>query len=169
MPLQAKMSQGDQRLYNPSRDVAHTFADIIKEVARRIDLKMWPEMQEFLAKQGLRDAEVGAALQIFTRFVADTNVPREPMWDALERHGWYEVEPAAQIVIMAYLGQLYTGMAWVGIREATLGGEGPLKTCQDMFKAGQRGADLLSIPAWKRPWVRRWRRLKRAFQVMRDV
>jgi hypothetical protein len=51
MTLQARMSSEDRRLYNPSRDVAHNFQQVMELVAARLEDQSWPELEEILRRE----------------------------------------------------------------------------------------------------------------------
>ena len=46
MTMQARMTANDQRLYNPSRDVAHNFQQVMEMVAGRLEDYSWTELAE---------------------------------------------------------------------------------------------------------------------------
>ena len=82
MSLQARMSQGDSGLYNPNRDIAHCFGDVVKEVAARLEDERWPELVAILSREGVSMDDLGEACQALCLFVASsTEDPEETMQD----------------------------------------------------------------------------------------
>lgn len=159
MGIQARMSEGDSRLYNPCRDVGHNFQFVIEATADRLGdgARAWPELALILHERGIADEETGQACQALCRFVLGTlDDHKETMQGSLLRSGWFDCRPEAQVACLATLGTVILGMHWSGVREATLGGSGPVQTYKDLAAAGERCARLLAM----RPWQRRWFRLK---------
>lgn len=167
MSMQARMSQSDQRLYNPSRDVAHNFDYLIKEVADRCVAGTWPEMRAIAAKHGLTDDALGRTVEALTKFVMGQNDIRgESMANCLVRTGFYDQPTIAKVVVMAYLGSISLGTHWAGVHEATLNGQGPLLTYQGLRWYGRMSALLMRMPRWQRV-LRGWhRRLRTSWRAL---
>ena len=165
--IQARMSEKDPRLYNVNRDLAHNFEFIVKLVAGRLEDDLWPELAELLKDRGVSQSELGEACVAYCRFIAtEVKDPKEGVQEAMERSGWFQVRPEAQIAFMALLGTVVSGIQFHGVREATLGGEGPAQTLPELLEVGKETSLLLSQPRWKRKIRRYWRRLTSAFKVL---
>ncbi len=135
MSLQARMSEGDKRLYNPSRDVAHNFKEVLSLVAARLEDHAWPELAEILKREKVDMDDLGEACAAYCRYVASaTEHPTEPMQVCMSNSGFFDVKPAAQVAVLAMLGTCYAGIQHSGIRDATLGGEGPMASVSDLLK-----------------------------------
>lgn len=169
MSLQAKMAQPhDPRLYSPSRDVAHNFDWVITEVARRCEVGTWDALTRLAETHGVSMEELGRTCQALCLFVmSNTSDHRESMAQGLARSGFLDRDPIARVIVMAYLGTVTLGTHWAGIRETTLGGNGPLLTYQNLATYGRRLTVLMRMPRWKK-WLHilrwRWRKAKAAFR-----
>lgn len=165
--LQARLSQNDPRLYNANRDLAHNFQMIAKLVAGRLEDRVWPELTTLLDKHGVTDDELGAACQAYCLFVgSQADDPHETMLAGLDRSGWLRVRPEAQVAVLAVLGTVVLGIQYAGVREATLGGEGPAATLHEVIAWGERSSKLLALPRWRRRWAIWTNRLRSAWRVM---
>lgn len=151
MSLQARMSEHDPRLYNVNRDVAHCFGSLVEEVAGRLEDGNWKHLQDLLNERGVTDEQLGEACKAFLLFVAGAaDDPKESMSAAMVRSGWFDVSEDAHIAFMALLGTVMSGVFWTGIKEATLGGEGPCQSLQHLRERGREAHRLLTMPRWKR-------------------
>lgn len=155
--IQARMSATDPRLYNPGRDVAHCFKAVVLEVANRLENARWAPVREYLADRAVSDEALGAACEAFTLFVATSVADKdETMEECLRRVGWFAVPEAAQVAYMAYLGTVMSGLFYSGVREATLGGEGPVSDSRALAAAGAESHRLMAYPHSLRGLVRWW-------------
>jgi len=155
MSMQMRVSEWDHRLYNVNRDVAHNFGDVVREVADRLEDGRWPVVARYLEEKNVSMDELGEACRAFCLFVADAaSKPKETMAECLQRCGWFDVREEAQFAYMAILGTVVSGYFWTGVREATLGGQGPCLTYQDLRERGKECALLMAMPRWKR-WLRK--------------
>jgi hypothetical protein len=153
MGLQARLSEHDPRLYNVNRDVAHCFGTVMREVAARLEDDKWQVLVDYLRREKVTMDQLGAACQAAIVFVqSSTDHKKEKMGEALARSGWHAVPEPAQVALCAIMGTVLLGIFWVGVREATLGGVGPVQSLGDLQEAGARAARLVS----RRPWARRW-------------
>lgn len=151
MTLQARMSEGDRRLYNPSRDVAHNFKDVLQLVAARLEDSKWPELAVLLERENVSMDDLGEACACYCNYVAaGFNDPKKSMQDGLVSSGFFECKPAAQVAVMAMIGVCYAGIQHVGIREATVGGEGPLMSVEDLLDSADDLLKYIGQPRWKR-------------------
>ena len=166
--LQARMEKGDRRLYNVSRDLAHCFGELLTEAVKRCTARPWKELSDLGDREGVTGeniAETSAALLKFLGIQAD--FPKESMFDGLYRSGYTQLPAAPRIVLMAYLGSVVLGAHWAGVREATLGGEGPALVYKDLAAHGEHLVKLASMPAWQRPLYKLGQRAQKAWQAFR--
>ena len=160
--LQARLSQDDRRLYNTNRDVAHCFGDMMREVAARLEDERWKDLADLLKREMVGMDELGEACEAYCLFVASSvEDPKETMEEALHRTGWFKMSHTAQVAVMAMLGTVVSGYFFHGVREATLGGEGPASTLQDLRASGSRCSRLLRMSPIRRWWASKVVRLKR--------
>jgi hypothetical protein len=149
------MSSDDRRLYNPSRDVAHNFQAVLHLVADRLEDRSWPELAELLDREGVTLDDLGEACGSYCLYVASAaQTPEVSMPDALRASGFFQCKPAAQVAVMAALGTCFSGIQHAGIREATIGGEGPLYTVNDLLGHAERFRAQLGQSRWRRRWER---------------
>jgi hypothetical protein len=159
MSVQARMSSSDNRLYNPSRDVAHNFKAVMELVVDRLDHDRWPALTELLNREGVTTEELDTACNCYCNFLlAGAEDGRLSMTEVLDNSGFLQCKPAAQVAIMSMLGTCYTGIQFVGMREATLGGEGPLLTVKEL----QQQASCLRRYLAMSPFVRQLTYYRRA-------
>lgn len=157
MTIQARLSANDPRLYNVNRDVAHNFKDVIKLVGDRLEDGTWGDLNDLLGDHDVSLDELGEAHGAFCRFLvmSGTN-PKAGMEDALREAGWFDLRPEAQIGVMATLGSVTLGIHFAGIREATLGGNGPAMEIQELLEFGEQSSKLIAEGRWRRA-VRRFK------------
>jgi hypothetical protein len=141
MSLQARMTQGDPRLYDPSRDVAHNFIDVVKTTAHQLEhiATAWPEMAQVLSRESVNEHDLGEACGALCTYLIETadktkrNVSVE---QAFTNAGFFNLKPAAQIAVMAMVGLIYSGMFYRGARQATMIDSGPLLEVPELVAAG---------------------------------
>lgn len=153
MGLQARMSEGDRRLYNPSRDVAHNFQEVMELVAGRLEDRKWPELAELLDREAVDMDEVGRACGCYCTYIASAANPDMvgvSMVESLRKSGFFECRPAAQVAVLAMIGTCYAGIQFGGIREATTGGEGPLETIAEVARHAEQLHSYMGMPRWRR-------------------
>lgn len=139
MSMQARLSEGDRRLYSVNRDIAHNFKAVISLVMKRFDSDAWPELTAMLAREKVSMAEVDRALSSYCSYVASgATDPKLPMVEALRDSKFLDCHPAAQVAVMAMLGTAYAGIQFAGAREATVGGEGPLMSLSDLLQHARK-------------------------------
>jgi len=158
------MSQSDPRLYNPNRDIAHCFGDVMREVADRLEDERWEELSAILKREGVCMDDLGdacAALCVFVASSADN--PKENMFDSMDRCNWFKASPGAQVAVMAILGTVVSGYFFHGVRESTLGGDGPTSTLQDLRERGEKCSHLMQMSRTRRWVTRRFSWVKRLF------
>lgn len=156
MGIQAKTSEWDHRLYSVNRDLAHNYTHICQETARRLEAGSWPIVTRMCADYKITEDELGEACRAYLEFIGTSvsvKEDREPQ-QGLTRVGWFALRDEVQVIFMAMLSTVVMGYAYVGIREATLGGKGPIQDGPDLLAEGRRVADALSLPRWQRRWQR---------------
>jgi len=165
--IQARMSETDPRLYNVNRDVAHNFKRVAELVAGRLEDELWPELSEIVKREGVDQNDLGLACEAFCKFIGTSiEDPGADMQTALDRCGWFKVKPAAQVALMSCLGTVILGMHFSGVREATLGGEGPAMDLKTLTDYGEQSAKLITQGRFAR-WRRRcWSRICNAAKAL---
>lgn len=166
MSLQARMTQGDDRLYNVNRDVAHNFEFVIQEVAKCVETGRWQALTNLAKDNKITDEQLGEACQAIIRFAGiQADNPKESMAACLARCGWLDMPEIARIVVMCYLGMIYLGIHHAGVRESTLGGKGPALTYKKLRWWGKKFSLLMTMPKWKRRLYRLKERTRRAWRA----
>ena len=170
MTLQARMSADDRRLYNPGRDVAHNFQEVMNLVAGRLEDEKWPELAEILKREKVNMDDLGEACGAYCRYIAsaaDEDKRELSMIDSMRASGFMDCKPAAQVAVLAMIGTCYAGIQFGGIREATIGGEGPLESIADVAKHADRLKSYIGKPRWRRKLSDLGRRIGHALQTIR--
>jgi|TARA_R110000824_G_scaffold82768_15_gene207522 hypothetical protein len=166
--LQARFSEHDPRLYNVNRDLAHNYKRILEVVAARLEDGSWVELDAHLKENGVTMDELGEACAAFCRYVASAATDKKSdMFDGLTKAGWFECEPLAQAAYLAVMGTVVAGMAHRGIREATLGDDGPALRVGDLTESGERCLAAMRVSKRKRRWLGFVARVKGAFNSLR--
>jgi hypothetical protein len=164
------MSEGDRHLYNPGRDVAHNFQEVLEMVADRLEKQSWPELTEILAREEVDMDDLGEACGAYCTYIASAADPEKvmlPMVDAMRLSGFFDCKPAAQVAVLAMIGTCYAGIQFGGIREATVGGEGPLETIAEVAQHGARLQQYMGLPRWKRKLADYKRRIAESYRAFR--
>jgi hypothetical protein len=145
-------------LYNPNRDVAHNFKFVMQRVAAGLEDETWPELASLLRQNKVSMEQVGEACAAYCRYLnMAITAPKVSVFDALEQSGFFACPPMAQVAVMATLGQVFSGIQHVGVREATLQGDGPVMNMGELVEAGEQVLKFYQRPVWLR-WLRRWLR-----------
>ena len=90
------------------------------------------------------------------------------MHAGMELSGFFDCKPAAQVAILAMIGTCYAGIQFGGIREATIGGKGPMETVGDVIKHAEQFQAYVGIPRWRRRLIRTKARIIKAVQILRN-
>jgi len=169
MSLQARMTEGDPRLYNPSRDVAHNFKSVMEMVADRLEhTSTWTELAAILKREKVSENDLGEACAAYCRYLIQAvDDPKKPMANAIEDAGFFKTKPAAQVAVMAMIGTVYAGMHHVGVREATMGNVGPLLSEQELVRQASDLLKYMRYPRWLRKIYRLTQRIKAAFRAIK--
>jgi hypothetical protein len=168
MTMQARMSADDRRLYNPSRDVAHNFKDVMNLVAARLEDEVWPELTALLKREAVTMDDLGEACGAYCRYLASAvEEPNLPMQQSLDKAGFLSCKPAAQIAVMALIGSCYAGIQFAGVREATINGEGPLQSVGDLLQHAQHFQEHVGLSRWQRK-LKKWKsKFSQAFKAFK--
>ena len=165
--LQARMTENDPRLYNVNRDLAHNYKQILEMVAARLEDGTWPELDAILKENDVTMDDLGEACAAFCRYVASaTTEKKATMFEGLDSSGWFECKPLAQAAYLAVMGTVVAGIAHRGIREATLGEDGPALRVGDLLESGDRCLKALRVPRWRRRVNGITSRFKGAFSAL---
>jgi hypothetical protein len=170
MTLNARMAEGDRRLYNPSRDVAHNFQEVMNLVAGRLEDHKWPELNNILKREGVTMDQLGAACGAYCTYLASAADADKQDWSMTKsvlESGFFECEDAAQVAVLAMIGTCYAGIQFGGIRECTVAGEGPLETIGDLMKHAEEFRRYQGMGRLRRRWVKFKMKLKAAWAAMR--
>jgi hypothetical protein len=142
--MQARMSSSDPRLYNPSRDVAHNFQQVMLLVSAQLEDKVWPDLNQLLEREGVSLDDLGQACGAYCNYLVNSKDDHSlEMEEAVKKSGFLDCKPAAQIAVMALIGTCYAGIHHVGIREASIMGDGPLKTVADLLQGSKKFRKML--------------------------
>lgn len=168
--MQARLTQNDTRLYTPDRDLAHCFGPFIERVAQRIEDGRWPALTRLANLEGIDEETLGKACQCLCHFiVTQVDTASETMAQGMDRCGWLDLPETARVIVMAHLGAITLGAHWAGVREATMGGQGPALTYKALADVGHRCAELMKKPRWKRRLERRWNAIKQAGAAIKQA
>jgi|TARA_R110000824_G_scaffold32775_3_gene105595 hypothetical protein len=171
MGMNARMSEGDRRLYNPSRDVAHNFQEVMNLVAGRLEDQKWPELQEILKRESVTMDQLGEACGAYCAYLAsaaDKDKQDRSMTQSVKDSGFFDCEPAAQVAVLAMIGTCYAGIQFGGIRECSVGGEGPMETISDLLKHVEEFRKFQGMSRFRRKWVSFKLKLSAVFAAWRS-
>lgn len=169
MSLQARMSADDPRWYSANRDLAHNMKELMGRVFKRLQGRAWPELELVLQSHLTTDEEVAEAFDALCRYMAHTqDEMRTEYQEALERAGWFRCDAGAQVAVLAMLGTVVLGVHYAGVRESTIGGQGPAASLRELSRAGEEFSTYMALPRWRRKWTLRWRRLRAAWRAFRS-
>jgi len=163
--LQARMSQNDPRLYNVNRDVAHNFGFVITEMFKAVLEERWPALTNLAKEKGVTKEQLGEGCNALVKFVGvQADDPNESMAACLARCGWLDFPEHVRVILMAYLGLVTLGIHFHGVREATLGGQGPAATYKQLSWHGRRMVLLMRMGWFRRRLYRLRARLRKAWR-----
>jgi hypothetical protein len=125
-------SEGDSRFYSPNRDVAYCYVQMVTKALQHLDVEdTWAAwVGDYLRHTGTTVDDIGETAKCLADGIADFigDLSIESPNDALEKSGFLASNPAAQLVICAKIGQMFTGMYFNAIRDVTpMGGESPIQ------------------------------------------
>ena len=164
MAAQAR-STDDHRYYAPSRDIAHNFLPVVMAVGELLEQERVPSVEWMVAEGHATEEEVGRAAQAFIHFIRSSlDNPEESYEDCLERSGFLDVPEPARQIYLAALGTVMSGWFFRGVREATLGGSGPLDDYPGAKEIAERTLRVLHTPWYRRVLWRIRGRIRRRRQ-----
>lgn len=164
MSVQARMSEGDRRLYNVNRDVAHNFKYVMQIVAQRFDEDAWPAITSLCKRENVPISEIDKALSCYCEYVAMAGShPERDMFQALNLSGFFACHSTAQVAVMAMIGTTYAGIQFVGVREATVGGEGPMASMLDLISGAKKFRKYAAMSLFRRAMIYYYRRFLTLF------
>ena len=168
MTLQARLSEGDPRLYNPSRDIAHNFKSVMELVADRMEDGTWPELNKHLKDNEITMDDLGEACGAYCKYVGLSVESKETtMKSALTDAGWFECKPLAQMAVLSLMGTVIAGIHFKGVREATFDDGGPAHTVPELIATGDKCITLMRTPRWKRRLSAFWDNFRIAINALR--
>jgi hypothetical protein len=169
MSIQARMTPGDNRLYNPSRDLAHNFGAIVLEAAKSASSGRWPAITKLAKEKEIPDEILGKAFEIVTKFIGrQADDPKESMHSCLARCGWLELPEYARVCVVAYIGLITIGMQHAGVREASIQGNGPAMGYKRLRWHGRKFALLMKMGWIRRSLYKLRARLRKAFRALME-
>lgn len=164
MSVQARLSEGDRRLYSVNRDVAHNFKYVMQLVAQRFDEDAWPAITSLCKREGVLIGDIDKALACYCEYVVmATTHPDRDMLMALEVSGFFDCHATAQVCVMAMIGTTYAGIQFVGVREATVGSEGPMLSMGDLVQAATKFRNYTTMSRFRRSLIAYYRRFLTLF------
>jgi hypothetical protein len=112
---------------NPSRDIAYFWPQILEESKQGLLKDNWePWYKDYLAKNDVDEEEVLEAHACLTAALCATDIPDlDHPYKALQATGFFQCKIAAQLVVMAKVGQIGSMAFWAGIRSALPKGDLP--------------------------------------------
>jgi len=168
MSLQARMTSNDARLYSPARDVAHNFQEVMNLVAARLEDHVWPELDGLLLREGITIDDLGDACGKYCTYLASAvQTPNLSMIKSLNNSEFLECKPAAQVAVMAMIGTCYAGIQHAGIREASVGGDGPMHTVKELLVHAERFRAQVGKSRWRRKLDRLQLQCKAVWEAIR--
>lgn len=118
----------DTRRYNPARDIAYAYPNMVKAAFAGLEedkADFW--MARYLKSVGVGEEGIANAAVCLARFfnIAMNDPAVKTPSDALRLSGFLDLHSAAQHAVMVRIGQVATGMFFLGIREVYYEGEAP--------------------------------------------
>jgi len=148
----------DRIRYNPSRDIAHCYKDILIS-AERVTLDCaWKELNEYLRYRGIEEEELGEAwvalAKFFNRGMENFD---ETAHQALEESGWFDT-PMANVAVCAAIGRIMLPTMYHAMQEVLDPNvEQPMKG-HELAERAQALEAYMRQPRWLRRfrgWLRR--------------
>lgn len=154
------MTQGDMQIkltdprtneewgFAPMRDIAYFHHQLVALVGKGLEKSRWePWLKEYLDFTGTTEEDVLRAFACYYRFCSFTLDPdrlelKNP-GETLEAAGFFTCTKAAQLAVIAKVGQISTGAWWAGIKSATPLGQIPA-TIKQLERYAQEVEQLLS-------------------------
>lgn len=150
----------DMRRYSPSRDIAYSYRTALGAAFEGLEEdKADPFTARFLRDHGVTEDQIGDAAVALARYynIAAGDPELRNPFDALKKCGFLDLPSAVQLAVMARVGQVMTGMAFMGVREVQYDNEpGPADDDTLLRQASAFRRRLSDWYGWRRV-TRRWR------------
>lgn len=115
-------ADGKEVRSNPSRDIAHFWPQLVMTIKDGLFENVWEQWYGwFLKLAGVTQDHLLHTHACYFEFMRLSLIPevRTPLL-AMQESGFMACHPAAQLVVVAKLGQIATGAFWAGSREANV-------------------------------------------------
>lgn len=113
--------------FDPFRDIAYFWPQLVTKALEGCKQKGWePWYDAYLQANGVTEEVLLETLGAYAGFCQLAMDPEiRGVREAMERSGFFAKPPAAQLVVIAKIGQLGSGAFWAGIRHAHMQGVVP--------------------------------------------
>jgi hypothetical protein len=146
----------DNVKYNPHRDIAYVYSDLLVR-AEKITLNdKWAPLTQILAEHDVDPEEVAEAWVALAQFMNEgQDLPDMPMQDLLDKNGWFQVNPMANVAVCATIGRVMIGAYCTAMRDTFDRETDKPRTREEIADAGESLARHMS-----RSRLTRWLRSK---------
>lgn len=152
--------------YNPGRDLAYAYPEMLKIVAERFDRGQWPALKTVCDQAGVTYDQLCDAYQALNQcLVICTESPDETMHDVVERGGWLKQPDVAQVAIMAQLGSVVFGQLFHAAREHA-NDPSQLTEIEKMAAAALESSKVMRLGGARLRWARFAARLRHAWESL---
>jgi hypothetical protein len=112
--------EGSKIRTNPSRDIVYFWPDILERAKEGLFKKNWePWYASYLKEKKVDEEELLECHAALVTALCATNLPElDHPYKGLQASGFFQCNPAAQLVVMAKVGQIGSMAFWAGIRSA---------------------------------------------------
>lgn len=161
--------------YSPARDIAYLWPSLLSTVADRLEDTHMPVLHQWLRDNSITLDDLGAAAKAYCEFINLSHQELDlGMQECLNKSGWEDVKPEAQVAYLFYAGALLTGTFFKGIRDAVPASDKrEMPVMDDLHQAARQFEAYVSMPGWQRKLckVSKWfnRMFLRAKAVRRPV
>lgn len=136
--------------YNPCRDVAYCWDDLLRSTCTLIERREFAEVGPFIAEHNVTDDELTDVLVFLAEFwKGSRDGDREPLHE-LQKRGWFELRWQARAAVLSMMGQMMLGFVYSGIRQATEMGDVPMLPAVELTERAAALAALCGKPLWRR-------------------
>ena len=124
MPAKLQAIVKNDQLVSLDRDVAHNFRFVALEVFRSLNEGRWGDLAQLIKASEVTDLQLSKAYEALVVFVTSAAEPVPATMEAcMTEAGFFDIRPAAQLALMATLGQVMMGIYWQGARDASAMGK----------------------------------------------
>jgi hypothetical protein len=114
----------DRRRYNPSRDIAYCWPNIMQSTMDRISSGTGlPPFLDFISKHNISEEKLIEAAKAVATYMASCNKPDESpanVKDTMEESGLFRCDDDARFVIYAALGETMMAAFYLAIRDVLI-------------------------------------------------